>query len=92
MPKANEYRGVFENGRRVVYLNNETLLYAFDYPNWSFIGTGSARVAEAVICNEFGRPPDNARINAFLEEVVAKWPGREGWTLTSADIQEWLHE
>lgn len=90
--KANVYQGKSGDKRKWVLVNGDDLLYCFDQPNWGFVGSGSTKVAEAIMVNEYGRGVEQATINSFLEEVVAKWPGRAEWTLTSAEIEEWAKE
>ena len=89
MPKMNVYVGTVHNSCREVLVNDSPLLYYFEQPNWGFCGTGPSKVAEAIIINEFGKGCDRALINLFLEQVVAKWPGRAGWVITSQEIESW---
>jgi hypothetical protein len=90
--KCNEYTGVINDRCRLVLVNGDYLLYQFDSPNWGYVGASPARVAEAIMVNELGVDVDRVLINLFLEQKVAKWAGREGWTLTSQEIQDWLKE
>ena len=87
--RANIYEGLINDRRRFVLVNDDMLLHMFDDPNWGYVGTGPAKVAEAILVNEFGCGVDQALVNDFLEQVVAKWPSRTGWKLTSQEIQEW---
>jgi hypothetical protein len=87
--KLNRYEGRINDRCRLVLVNDEVLLYPFDQANWGFCGTGPAKVAEAILVNEWGRDTAQSLINAFKEQVVARWAGREGWVLTSEEIQAW---
>jgi hypothetical protein len=87
--KMNIYEGHVTDRSRFVTVNDEYLLYPSDQPYWSYVGAGPARVAEAIMINELGREVDRALVNLFLEQVVAKWPGREGWVMTSQQIKVW---
>lgn len=90
--KVNIYEGVIDGQRKQITVNGEVLLYPFDEPNWNYVGVGPSKVAEAIMVNELGVGVDQEIINCFLEDKIAKLPGRENWILTSAEIECWLQE
>lgn len=58
---------------------------------WSYEGSGPTQLALAVLADYFG-DKDALAVDlhqAFKRDVVSKFP-KEGWTLTAAEIENWL--
>lgn len=82
----NIYQGYFNDGERYVELNSEPFIFPVEQPNWGYCGHGPHDVAEAIVIHEF---QDHSLIESFKEEVIAKLPGRQDWTITSDDLALW---
>lgn len=94
----NTYKGHFDNEKWYqVTLNGQPFdlapslklhSYSPDGFSWSYAGSGPAQLALAILLHEAG--PEVARSHdADYMSVIAALP-REGWTLTSEDVDAWL--
>ena len=86
----NVYTGWLNDNERGVDVNGEPLIFHYEQVAWGYCGTGPALVAECIMVNEFGPGADRGIILWFKETIIAKLPGRDGWTLTSVDIRNWM--
>ena len=58
---------------------------------WGYGGSGPAQLALALLLDRTNDPAlALAHYQEFKWEVVAKWPSDEKWTLSVAEIDEWL--
>lgn len=56
---------------------------------WGYGGSGPSDLARSLLADYIGAVPDPNVYQRFKFEVVAALPA-DGWTLTDADIAQWL--
>lgn len=101
MSKAIEYAGAWEHGGRARVTRNGLPLdpgpsqkirnHSPDGFSWGYGGSGPAQLALALLLDVTGnRELAESLYQDFKWEVVAMWDQKDGWTITSAQIHDWL--
>lgn len=73
------------------YLTEHTR-HSPDGYSWGYLGSGPAQLALDLLWDVLGVEPEPAMYQAFKNDVVARWPGRDDWKMTEDQIRSWIIE
>lgn len=90
------FGGCSEPLRHVVY-------YSPTGFSWGYLGSGPSDLAISILCDHFNEVPSSRQLSAgsfhankhwqaFLRDFVAGWRFRDGFTIESNAIEEWLRK
>lgn len=60
--------------------------------SWGFGGSGPADLARSILADHLGFVPSPHVYQAFKGDRVARWPIGGAWSISAAEIDEWLAE
>lgn len=90
--QGTEYRHVTKDGRELHPTASQKLWnHSPDGFEWGYQGSGPAQLALAILLEETTKDMALDIYQAFKRDVIANFD-RCTWTLTSDQVQDWLHQ